>query len=82
MMGYDYGTWGTGQWLATGTTMMLFMVLTVGVVVWAVRGRGDGVRLAAAADPADPLRVLEHRFARGEIEEEEEYLRRRAVLLR
>jgi putative membrane protein len=68
MYGYGMGWWG---WLM----MFLFWVPVVLLIVWAVRPRGT----AGPGEPTDPSRILDERFARGEIELEE-YRERRAVL--
>ena len=59
-----------GAWLAMGFMMLLFTALVIALVVWVVRG-------SAHHSPARHL--LDERFARGEISEEE-YRTRRALL--
>ena len=80
-MGYNDGSWGTGQWLAMGTMMLLFWGLAIGLVVWAVRGRRNGSQTSQTSDDrtTGPDAVLAERFARGEIQEDE-YLRRRELI--
>ena len=78
--GWGNGGWGWGAWLP----MMLFMLVFLGVVVWAVvmftrswtsrPSDHDHVEHVT-----DPRRILDERFARGEIDEEE-YRKRKAVL--
>jgi putative membrane protein len=62
------GWWG---WLM----MVAFWVVVVLLVVWAVRSTTAG----RSIEEKDPLRILDERFARGEIEVEE-YRERRTVL--
>lgn len=75
--------WGWGGWLLMVLLGLLLLALIIGIVVLVARSaappppaagpdRGSG-----AASPAEHL--LDERFARGEIDEEE-YLRRRSVL--
>ena len=75
MMHWFYGGMGWGGW----TVMTLTMVVFWGLVIYAVIAitRAGGERRSGA--PEDPMRILEQRFARGEIDEEE-YLRRHDIL--
>lgn len=80
-MGHNDGSWDAGQWLAMGTTVLLFSGVVIGLVVWAVRSYRNGSKPSQTngASTAGPDSVLAKRFARGEIEEDE-YLRRRDLL--
>ena len=70
--------WGYDAWWM-GLSMILFWVGVIAVAIWAVRAadrrsnRDPSVRRA--------LDVLEERYARGEIDDEE-FERRRATLVR
>ena len=83
--GYMHDGPGWAGWLFMGLFLLFLVALVVAVVVLLVRSTrpGGGAVLgsgrAAAAGPSAAEHVLEERFARGEIEEEE-YLRRRSVL--
>lgn len=75
-MMYDWNGWGWGwgAWLAMGLMMLIMWGAVVAVVV--VLGRGTGGWRAPASppstEPGDPaLRILDERFARGEIDAEE-----------
>ncbi len=73
--------WGTGLWMGLGWIWMLvFWVLVIGGIVWAATRLSPGSR-----DPSDsgggPRRLLDERFARGEIDAEE-YRERRDALTR
>ncbi len=75
----DHG-WGWGGWIL----MLVMMVLFWGAIAWAVIAvaRHGGTR--APADPSRPAppdahRILEERFARGEIDATE-FAHRRDVL--
>lgn len=73
-MGDHMGDWGWG-WM---TLAWLFSILVVALVVWAVwaiarRGTGPSVRGGGA------VALLEERFARGDISQEE-YRERRELL--
>lgn len=85
---WDHGGWGDGMWGMHGwggwwgLLVMLGVLLLVvaGVVMLVVtlaRTTGGGTSTAPGATPAD--RLLDERYARGEIDEQE-YLHRRAVL--
>lgn len=59
--------WGQGWWWM-GLSMILFWAVVIGFVVWAVRTSGRH----ADAGRADRAReVLEERYVRGDIDEEE-----------
>lgn len=81
MMGW-YGGWGAGAWMGFG--MLLFWALVIAVVIALVRSAGPG-RIDRGHDttadrsPAAALRVLDERFARGELNEVE-YRQRRSIL--
>jgi|BarGraNGADG00212_1021973.scaffolds.fasta_scaffold119097_2 putative membrane protein len=83
-MMWHHDGWGGGGWLLMGLLMLLFWAVVVGAVVWAVRNRGTGhphtPPPASFAPPGWGARqILDERFARGEISEEE-YRQRRGVL--
>lgn len=62
--------WGYGAWV----WMPLIWVGVVALIVWAVRQTG-------ASDPPRPSRLLDERFARGEIDLDEYEARRDAMEL-
>jgi putative membrane protein len=74
--------WGWGAWLAMGLMMLVVWGSIVAVVVLLVRGTG-GIFRAPAPPPGEAgdqaLRILDERFARGEIDAEE-YRSRRDLL--
>ena len=84
---YMNGGWPWGMWLF----MSLFTVIVVGLLVWAAvlltqhRGGSQGGTTPSAPPPnplmggPDPKRILDERYARGEIDEAD-YRRRLAVL--
>lgn len=82
------GWYGGGEgaswlgWLGMGLMMLTFWGLLAAAIVWVVRSTGasrvGGHSQIRAAGP-DPLQILDERFARGEVSEEE-YERRRALL--
>lgn len=78
--GSFWGGMGWGSWLAMGFVMVVFWGLVVIGVVLLVRavGHRDEVPHQPAA-PTAALRILEDRFARGDIDADE-YSRRRQVL--
>jgi putative membrane protein len=77
MMGWGHG-WGAGGWVTMALTMVVSWGLLAALIVWIVRGASSSTRGAGPANPG-PDSVLSDRFSRGEIDEEE-FLRRRAVL--
>lgn len=81
MMRYwDGGGWGWGGWFA----MLIMMLIFWGAVAWVVVSliRHGGPRpheQTPGVHAPDPARILDERFARGEIDDDE-YKRRREVL--
>lgn len=76
----DGGGWhdgmGTGSWIVAGVMLLLFWAAIVFGVVWLVRG----TRAGHPGGPGDRARqILDERFARGEMTEEE-YRQRRDLL--
>jgi len=68
---------GDGWWILMVLGMVLFWGLVVAGIVWVVRELGGSRR--PAADAADPLALLDRRFAEGTISTDE-YRERRAIL--
>ncbi|NGP08746.1 SHOCT domain-containing protein [Rhodococcus sp. 14C212] len=69
--------WGSGAMGWVG-----WMVMTLAMIgFWALVAFGIAAlfRTGSAPPPADPLRVLDDRFARGEIDADEYQARRRAL---
>lgn len=85
MSGWD-GGWGWGAWLAMGLTMLVLFGLIAAVVVVLLRPpeHRDGSTAARTASPPpaedQALRILDERFARGEVDEQE-YRSRRELLV-
>jgi putative membrane protein len=76
------GGWGPGRWIAMGLMLLAFWGLIAALVVYVVRNLGHrpADRADAAARPPDEaMRILDERFARGEIESDE-YNQRRDLL--
>ncbi|WP_262321661.1 SHOCT domain-containing protein [Acidiferrimicrobium sp. IK] len=83
--GWHSGGWDAGAWIGMVAVMVVFWAAVVAVVVMAFRHRGGGYLSAPPPPPAGPpasegperdgpdaaLRLLEQRFARGEIDAEE-----------
>jgi putative membrane protein len=76
------GGWGWGAWFAMGFMMLAFWGMIVAIVIVALRSIGyrSGNSLGRDTGSEDEaLRVLDTRFARGEIDAEE-YTSRRELL--
>lgn len=89
-MVWNDGGWGAGGWVLMSLLMVAFWVTVVIGIVWLIRWmrapsgpEGDRATQlgppAASWPPDEARRILDERYARGEISEEE-YLRRRDVL--
>jgi putative membrane protein len=74
MTWHDQGGWGLGGFFLMLVFMVLFWGAVIALVVWAIR------QFRPARPEGDPaMRILEERFARGEIDAEE-FTRRRDAL--
>ena len=86
MMGwYNDGSIGAGGWIAMILMMSLFWgaVIFAGVMLFRGTSNGRGSGESARGDAVtyrNPVDILDERFARGELENEE-YEARKAVLL-
>jgi putative membrane protein len=79
-MWHHYGPgWGPGWWVIGGFLWLVFWVAVVVLIVALLRGRHRHPHGEDAPGSPDAVRVLEDRYARGEISREE-FLERRAVL--
>lgn len=75
--GWDHhmDDWGAGWWIAMAVMMIVFWALVIVGAVWLVRSLATGRERGGG----DPLAVLDHRLAKGEISVEE-YRERRELL--
>ena len=80
MMYWNVG-WGWGAWIAMGFMMLLFWGVIAAVVFLLVRPPGRREERPAPKPPSEDeaTRILDQRFARGEIDEQE-YRARRDLL--
>ena len=79
--GYDGAAWGVGGWIIMVIVMLLFWGAVVAVVIAAFRHRPSSEISSRPAAPSHESaeRILNERFARGEIDETE-YRARRTTL--
>ena len=78
MMWWTNSGWGTGEWFAMGSMMLVFWGAVLGGAFWVVRrGVATPRTRSHATEGADAL--LAQRFARGEIDEAQ-FTRARALL--
>ena len=72
--------WGGGSgWFMGPFMMLLFLLVVVAVVVLVVRWLGGSGGLPGTVQGSNARRILEERFARGEIDEEEFRRRKQAL---
>ena len=78
---HDGGGWGSGSWIAMGLMMLAIWGLIAALVVYVVRNLGhrDTNQATSGAAPDPAMRILDERFARGEIDADE-YNQRRELL--
>ncbi len=82
MDNWNGGGWGWGAWVAMAFMMLVFWGAIAAVVIVAIRSWGhrpEGTAAGATNSEDDALRVLDTRFARGDIDAEE-YTSRRDLL--
>lgn len=79
MMGWYNDGIGWGGWIAMTLMMVAFWGLVIFAVVAIFRATTKTTGPTDPAAPRDPMRILDERFARGEIEAEE-YHSRQAIL--
>ena len=78
--GWDGGGWGWASWLFMAMMMVIFWGAVIVAVIAFVRYSGHGHEPPPAGDGKDQaLRILDERFARGDIDAEE-YTQRRDLL--
>ena len=82
--GYNHENLGWGHVVFGSIMMLLIWAVIIGGIIWVVRtisgSRRAPLQPAAAAPAKNPaLEILDRRFAKGEIDEDE-YRRRRAIL--
>ena len=73
-MYYGHDGMGAGGWVLMSLMLLLFLVVIVGLAFWAFWVRGDrdtrNATMRGTAAPLEtPLGILQHRLARGEIDE-------------
>ncbi len=71
-----YGNWWGGAGMLL---MVLFWVFVIALAVWLVLALGRTQARSGDGAPPPALRILEERFARGEIDAEEFRTRRAAI---
>lgn len=77
MYGYGDGAWGMGAWIVMVLLVLLFWAAVITSIV--LLFRRTGTTQGAAPTHQDAERILNERFARGEIDEEEFSARRSAL---
>jgi putative membrane protein len=75
MMGWYYGGAGWAGWLVMAVVMVAFWGLVVFAVVALFRGIGRTNEPADQTPRRDPLRILDDRFARGDLDVDEYHAR-------
>ena len=74
------GGWGPGAWIAMALMMLALWALVVALVVYVIRSlTRSRPEAPPARDQRDGMRILDERFARGDIDADE-YTQRRDLL--
>lgn len=77
-MRYGHGGIGWGGWIVMVAMMIVFWGALAWVIVTLIRQKGSRSEPPGQGG-SEPMRILDERFARGEIDEDD-YTRRREVL--
>ena len=72
MMGWYHDGMGWGGWIVMTVAMVAFWALVVLAVLALFRTQRSG---GSTPDRRDPMQILDERFARGEIDEDEYHTR-------
>lgn len=72
MMGWYHDGMGWGGWILMTVAMVAFWALVVFAVLALFRTQRSG---GSGSDRRDPMQILDERFARGEIDEDEYHAR-------
>ena len=72
MMGWYHDGMGWGGWIIMTVAMVAFWALVVFAVLALFRTQRSG---GSIPDRRDPMQILDERFARGEIDEDEYHAR-------
>lgn len=79
MMGWYNNGLGWGGWIAMSLMMVAFWGLVIVAVVAIFRRTSKTTSPAELAASRDPMRTLDERFARGEIDVDEYHARKSAL---
>ena len=80
MSGGMMGSWGMGYGILGSFMMLLFWVLIVVGIVFAIRWISHGGSVKASPGHEAPIEILKRRYAKGEIDREE-FVARKGELL-
>jgi putative membrane protein len=76
-----HGAWGPGEWIAMSLMMVVLWAAFIALIVWLVHFvRSDQRTDTAVPRQSHADEVLAERYARGEVDDDDEYGRRRLVL--
>lgn len=79
MMGWYNDGMGWGGWIAMSLVMVVFWALVIVAVVAIFRGTSKDLGPGDRATRRDPMEILDERFARGEIDEDEYHARKEVL---
>lgn len=71
MSGGMMGSWGMGYGILGSFMMLLFWVLIVAGIVFAIRWISHGGSVKSSPGHEAPIEILKKRYAKGEIDREE-----------
>lgn len=79
MMGWYNNSVGWGGWIMMSLAMVVFWGLVIFAVVAIFRGTSKDTERGDRVTHRDPMQILDERFARGEIDEDDYHARREVL---
>ena len=80
MFGSMMGSWGMGYGIVGFLTMVLFWIIVIAAIVYAVRWLSSGSTARSTGASEAPIEILKRRYAKGEIDHDEFVARKQELV--